>query len=1062
MRRPLIILGSFVAVGAMFGVYMLLLPPTIRITPTGGGPNSVTARDRQANESGGVIGPGQGIWVSQYDDQMRLVSQFRASDMLPKAEGIVEALFPEARIPLSGGQVIHLSADRGEMVVKEMPQTSGTRLGGPMPSMPRRGKMQNVRVNIEDGTGRIVLAATVNNVAFDFDTFRIFTQAYKNDAGAEVPGDRVKVEVRGDDVDFDGYGLTLRWDDKNGVIRLLEISHGEQLTIKRSQSVGGLSLAPLPVRRERLGEGDQIVSSAEFRVPSEVSPFAASIHSALGTRHSPLPIQLASTDPAAFTLAMPATTQTTAAEKRLTPYRAKLVDNVRIEQDGQTLAAGDALTIDFVGESTTQPDASAPTLQPATAAAPIAAAPVVTTAPVTTAPVNPPAAAAVPENKPADKPMVVKWNGSLRIVPLEKEQPLAAIAPGDAVAELSGKVVTLKQAGATVNVGSVLYRTIDGGATLTAPTGKSHISLTDEAGRTVTTESIDYNGQTKIATLNGSGTLNVPATEETNNEPLAAKWAKQARITLSDSATTDANATGQSLSRIDCVGDVKIDHPRLAMASETLSLQFSPGKASNQPVLKSVIAAGGVKAVTTDVDDKGAKATRTIESEKVTMTTGVDAKGQPIPERFIATGKVHAYDDAGQNLYADNLDAVLGSVTAEKDAAASIALKELIADGNVKVTGSDDTSAIADRLRITTVANDKTIVELTDEKNNVRIKAQDSDIVAPLVRVDTSTGVATVTGAGTIRTVSGEGDAKRPVTITWLKEAQLNSSANNVTVTGDVKVVSTAPDGSTQTATAKRVVVTLADRLKAAAEAKKPTPETDSPLTGLTGNAGAFGDKEPVAVTLFEDVNITSVETLQGQPVRQFLLRSAEVRYDLKTEQLTVPGPGDALYDDVRPAAAQGGDTNQARGAVAMGWQKSLVASQKTNKVRVEGEVVVKHQPAAPEGVPLDLKASAIDVELEPASGKPTTASSQPAAVPGVKQVVASAPILFTTDRGTFDAQKLTFDTASGFVTASGAPGSPVQVLGTGGTLSGTATQVRYNITTNLVDMTDFVATLRK
>jgi hypothetical protein len=135
MRRPLIILASLLGFGGLFAVYTILQPPTIRVVPTDQG--VLAPRELTGNNAGRALGPGQGLWASQYDSKMRLTSQFRASDMLPQAGNTVEAIYPEARIPLSGGDVIHLQADRGTVLVKDVPSGANNPLAAACPACRR-------------------------------------------------------------------------------------------------------------------------------------------------------------------------------------------------------------------------------------------------------------------------------------------------------------------------------------------------------------------------------------------------------------------------------------------------------------------------------------------------------------------------------------------------------------------------------------------------------------------------------------------------------------------------------------------------------------------------------------------------------------------------------------------------------------------------------------------------------------------------------------------------------------------------------------------------------------
>jgi hypothetical protein len=709
-----------------------------------------------------------------------------------------------------------------------------------MPGMPTRGTMQNVTVSIDTPLGQRVLSARVNNVAFDLDTFRIYTDAYTDANGTTVPADRVKVEVRGDEVDFDGYGLTLRWDDKHGIVQLLEIAHGERVVIKKAMD----AMKPQP----------------NAALPSQARPTVDRTLQVAMNR----PIELASADPAATALPAAAPAKT----KRQTLYRAKLLDDVTITQGDQPLGTGDTLTIDFLTESTVRADnastGAAPAPPPTATTAPV---PPPATATATTAPATQPA---------ASEPVIVRWTGPLRMVPLT-EPPLSPLKAGEAVAELSGKAVALQQAGATVHAGSARYHTGHSGATLRPAAGQSVITITDADGRTITTNALDYDGLTKVALLSGPGKINVPAAPQSNDEPLQATWTTQATVKL----TGDKRAT--TLSQIDCAGDVAVDHPRLALTTQKLNLSFAPGIKADQPALQQITATGNVKAITVDGDVR-----RAIESQTLTLFTNPDSKGQPAPDRFEAAGNVHAYD-ATQHLYADHLAARVSTSTDKPDA---VELKDLQATGNVRVVGEDQTVASGDRLDVVMI-DGHAQVDLTSA-TNVKVTSPRATVIGPAISVSAKDGVARILGAGSIDAIQGEGDEARPVNIQWKKDATLNAAGNVVDIVGDVAVRSTSPTDSVETATGERVQ----------RDAGRPGRQTEHKPGAATRPAGttrpraarprghrrpwmawALGPmpsatRSPVRVTLRGKVEVRSVEQIDHAMARQFILQSEEVQYD--------------------------------------------------------------------------------------------------------------------------------------------------------------------------------------
>ena len=104
---------------------------------------------------------------------------------------------------------------------------------------PSRGKLHNVVISLFEPTDADEpnLVARMNNAAFDNDTFRIATEPYADGNGNTVEADQVPVVVRGKDYDFDGRGLVIRWNERDRKLQLLEIAHGQSLTVKNPSAL---------------------------------------------------------------------------------------------------------------------------------------------------------------------------------------------------------------------------------------------------------------------------------------------------------------------------------------------------------------------------------------------------------------------------------------------------------------------------------------------------------------------------------------------------------------------------------------------------------------------------------------------------------------------------------------------------------------------------------------------------------------------------------------------------------------------------------------------------------
>ena len=83
---------------------------------------------------------------------------------------------------------------------------------------------------------RPAMTITLNNASFDNQTFKIYSEGFGR-GKRHVEADMVPVTLRGDDYDFDGKGLVIRWNERDRRLQLLEIAHGEMLTIWHPNSM---------------------------------------------------------------------------------------------------------------------------------------------------------------------------------------------------------------------------------------------------------------------------------------------------------------------------------------------------------------------------------------------------------------------------------------------------------------------------------------------------------------------------------------------------------------------------------------------------------------------------------------------------------------------------------------------------------------------------------------------------------------------------------------------------------------------------------------------------------
>ncbi|MDB5172463.1 MAG: OstA-like protein, partial [Phycisphaerales bacterium] len=427
-----------------------------------------------------------------------------------------------------------------------------------------------------------------DNIQFDNETLLITTESFVDAAGKTVPPDQVPVRMRTNPdhkrYDFDGRGLRLRWNAKDGRLELLEIAHGEQLTVYDSAGFSGAFGGRATPATQPAGQPNALAGPLPAMLAANAKSAAAGALNA-----APRPVtRPGKGQPAKERPASPPV-----------PYQATFFENVLVTQGEEIHVTADRMDVDFLSK---QQGSAGPTT--AAAAAPAggrsdpAAAPagpeishatVVATQPQagnSDAPSADPAmrpAATQPTTQRASSPLVIRWTGKLTMLPAKAGRG-PKLSPGDAVVELTGRPVTIRrtpegqQEGNDVLCASLVYHTADGSATLRGSElfpdvmlGKLVNGKKDPLS-TVTTAMLDYVAG-KSATLSGRGHATVPVDAAAPDKGVMdAKWTRGAKLYFAGKGGPEEMA----IEHMDLAGDVDVLHPQLALKSQALSLFFEP------------------------------------------------------------------------------------------------------------------------------------------------------------------------------------------------------------------------------------------------------------------------------------------------------------------------------------------------------------------------------------------------------------------------------------------------------------------------------------------------------
>ena len=241
MRSVILVIITALGLAGLFVAYWTMQPLNSVVKPLGSRPEQVRAVAATGPHMD-VFHPGDQIWLKQYDDNGQLASKFRGTEYLPQPDGTVLVKDPVAQFLLANHQRIDVEGTDGNVIVKDRPDLAHNAFANPGPlSPPSRGRLNNVKVTLVDEAepnpelARLLIMRT-NNVVFDNESYRIATEGYRREDGHEITDDQVPVNVTGQLV-TEGRGLTVRWNDKDGRLELLEIAHGEWLRIDHPSKV---------------------------------------------------------------------------------------------------------------------------------------------------------------------------------------------------------------------------------------------------------------------------------------------------------------------------------------------------------------------------------------------------------------------------------------------------------------------------------------------------------------------------------------------------------------------------------------------------------------------------------------------------------------------------------------------------------------------------------------------------------------------------------------------------------------------------------------------------------
>ena len=1119
MRSALLILLTVVVLAGAFVAYTMIQPSHARhgnqarnsAATRALSPDAMPAT-APANDSMPVTG-GDNVFVESYDKATGLLaSRFRASRYDPQPDGTVHVEHPEAEFYMNSKQrdasgqpvrqVLRLRGVKGDIVV---PPTAGGTQSMSRAQMPTRGKLQDVTVSLFPTVTakRPTLTCRVNNLVFDNDTFRIATDPYTQSDGTHVEADRVPVFVTGDDYDFDGEGLTILWNEKDGDLQLLEVAHGRTLVVKKPGALGTPTPTPTTTSAPK---------PAPKPAPKQEQHANAAAHGARSRR-------AAQTKPATEV------TPSTKPARQPTPYRATFFDNVVITQGGQQIGVADVMTVDFLNDN--DEDAAKPAAEPPREEPSASVKRKPATAPSGPRRPNDTPPSAAPANPNAPVPVVVHWTGKLRVSPVPPDE--TPPTRGDSVVELSSqaKPVLLNWQGSDVICASARYHALDDSATIRSSDAVPMIRMKDQRGLSITTPSFDYDGQTHVAVMRGASVADIPL-DQGNGSPTTApatqpagvahvEWVERCTMRLAAGATRQE----MSIEHAQLEGNVQVDSPQLAMRSDKMDLTFDPDAKrtkrqapddagatgaggridpSSAPIRR-LDAQGTVKAlIRSDTPDDSQR----LDCNKLLVHFEDAPDGRAVPRQIVADDSVVA-SRAGSDLRAGHLEATLAPSTQPSDSAdvarragpasmPSMQVESMVAVDDVRASGSDGAFARADRLTLEQTA-DGPKYKLVGERDLARAGDARNVMTGPTIEFEPNTGRAHVIGPGTLHGVQSANannlatrPTTRPIDLAWTTELKLDSVTKHGEITGDVVATSTQNDGTKTIARGDKMILELMDPPPPSTKPSDSNKKRSSPLAGFAGNstgAPAIGDIRTVTLERPQNVEVNSTLLApDGSILKRTNLFAPTLTYDLPGKRMTIPVAGRMLYQDERspttnpttmptttPVAQQKpqssaplGDT---RGATAFEWHNNFTYDSASHLATMTGDVAVVHQPSGSTTPSYRLNAQRVVAEMQdpPATqpDQPKSSDTDPLAGGAkLKHLTADGGVTFVSDRLQFNAESIDYDPDKQLLIARGTDREPATLFDQSGLSKGTFAEMYYDTKTDRMKLVKPQATLRK
>ncbi|MBI5723598.1 MAG: hypothetical protein HZA50_06545 [Planctomycetes bacterium] len=968
-RRIMMLAGSFIVLLATFGIYKWVASYSgDRAKPVDGG--SITPMTSIAGDDN-PKGIAKKLRVEMRDEKGRLEAIYISDEMRNLSGGRMILTKPDITLFHKDGRRTYVTANKGEVQTEEVVGKSGFNArGGTLEGnvkifFDRRDlsaedlKPLTERAKPPEQRPEELVRVYSDYIRFSRDMLNIETDS--------------QVTVWSAEVNLDGKGLFISWNENPRELRLLRMDQGQFLAVKNVPEEFDVIALPSGQMNRQIGSPASGPAASPASRPATQSGQPATAAAASSpTTAAGVPATAVASRPAAMTASAPASKPASAPAEVLAAkpaavlarntYVAQFNDEISVQYGRRSMSGAKELIISFEwdqkGLDFDRGKAGRPATMPATmpAHATTLAASLPASSPASaSAPTGGPANAKTPAKKRAGEILYVTWSGPLIIKPSGRtEHPTLKRY----VVWASGEHVVLNDDQAQAVCREVIYESpAELGRLVGTPASPARLTLAQ--GEQIVCQFMRFDRTESMANLDGPGYMIRPLEERKDQKFV---------IDLPDSGGTRSRAESSPASGTSQTQPGSPGEPGSEKVTWTQGVEIRfrehryarpDGTAASRQYINYAQFFG-------DVELTQAKTGDMVRCQKLEVWTEPGQGTQLVPNKATASGRVMARQDTS-DIQAEKVTLMFRQKK-EQTAAGMERLRiipsELFAEGNVRVSDRRDADilyATADSIASKIEERQATLIgkpaRIEQGKNSLA-----GDQIQLYEKADpkdakNETGSVVVVGKGSLHFLTKKDldgtdlPAERPVKLTWTDRMDYKAQYEEANFVGNVALVSDTDEMYCQ-----RMILNfekLAGATRPAAEtgpAKPPNRRLAMNMESYSGRrlktieAEKGGDRDVLLRRRLENANREIVNRMQ--------VRGAKLNYDNKTGIVEMSGSGNLLSEDYRPPEktdlpqADQGPFNarlERPSQTYMEWQKRMVLYQNDREGVLEGKVGINY-----------------------------------------------------------------------------------------------------------------------